>query len=140
MYSSANHRVTEKIWSNNESLRHIWGQSVILSFIESINHLEDVERVEDLLDDEQRNGDDRDDDGVGAEQPPPPPLLALVDAAGEAVKCRQWDLRVEAVQRVEDRVHLVPDVGQLLASEVSAAKMSLRGMSNKTDVLEVPEG
>ena len=82
-------------------------------------HLEDVEWVEDLFDDEQRDGDDGDDDGVGAEQPPPPPLFAIADSVGEAVKGGHGHLRVEATQRVEDGFVLVPDVGQLLATEVS---------------------
>ena len=74
-------------------------------------HLEDVEWVEDLFDDEQRDGDDGDYDSVGAEQPPPPPLLALADSVGKTVEGGHGHLRVESTQRVEDRVVIVPDVG-----------------------------
>ena len=87
-------------------------------------HLEDVEGVQDLLDDEQGDRDDGDDDGIRAEQPSPPPLLALVDAVGESVKGRHGHLRVEAAERVEDGVAVVPYVGQFLAPEVSAEERS----------------
>ena len=79
--------------------------------VSHFHHLEDVEGVQDLLDDEQRDGDDGDDDGVGAEQRPPQPLLALTDAGGEAVEGGHGHLRVESAERVEDGIALIPNVG-----------------------------